>query len=374
VSEANGQLKQPSIMDVPGIRDAVRRSVLGRAKPSAISPPKSPAVEKTADDHEGIVTRRLSTYAPESVRWLWRNRFPLGKLSIVQGDPGKGKTWTVLYVVAQVTTGRRFCDSSPCSRADALFVTAEDGIADTIRPRVDLLKGDVNRVHVLEMVRTDGNETFLDLGLHLDLLDKWLDSHKQVQVMVLDPLAAFLGDIDSHRNNEVRAVLGRLGRMAEKHNVAVIGIQHLAKAMAKAIHRSIGSIAFVAAARAVWQVMPDADDDDRRLLLPVKMNLAKTGGLAFRLTDKGIHWETGSVEMSADDAEPQEGESPREEAREWIKAQLADGPVAAAEVKSRAQRDGIAKNTLERAKKELRVISTQTAEGWSWAMPESLHT
>jgi hypothetical protein len=188
--------------------------------------------------------------------------------------------------------------------------------------------------------------------------------------MALDPLAAFVGDIDTHRNNEVRAVLGRLSKLAEQHNVAVIGIQHLSKAMVKAIHRSIGSIAFVAAARAVWQVMQDADDDDRRLLLPVKMNLAKTRGLAFRLSSKGIEWETGAVNLTPDDAEREEGESPRDEARQWIMAQLKDGPVPAAEIKARAGRDGIAKNTLERAKKELRVVSTQTADGWSWAMPE----
>jgi hypothetical protein len=332
--------------------------------------PSSPAVEEKDDGQEGIVTRRLSTFKRESVRWLWSNRFPLGKLAIVQGDPDKGKTWLVLYVLACVTTGKRFCDGSPCHRAEALFVTAEDGIADTIRPRLDLLGGDAQRVHVFDIVRVNGRENFLDLGAHIDALDKWLQSHPNVRVMALDPLAAFVGDIDTHRNNEVRAVLGRLSKLAEQHNVAVIGIQHLSKAMVKAIHRSIGSIAFVAAARAVWQVMQDADDDDRRLLLPVKMNLAKTRGLAFRLSSKGIEWETGAVNLTPDDAEREEGESPRDEARQWIMAQLKDGPVPAAEIKARAGRDGIAKNTLERAKKELRVVSTQTADGWSWAMPE----
>jgi hypothetical protein len=161
------------------------------------------------------VTRRLSDVEPEEVVWLWEKRFAAGKLNIVHGDPGVGKTWLVLYVLARVTTGEPFCDGAPCEKGEVLFVTAEDGIADTIRPRLDLLGADVSKAHCLDLVRVDGREVALDLERHLGILEAWLDQHEAVRVVALDPLAAFLGKIDAHRNNEVRGVLGRLAKLAE---------------------------------------------------------------------------------------------------------------------------------------------------------------
>jgi len=307
---------------------------------------------------------------PEKVTWLWNKRFAAGKLNIVHGDPGVGKTWAVLDILSHVTTGRPFCDGAPCEAGEVMFVTAEDGIADTIRPRLDLLGADVSRAHCLDLVRVDGREVALDLDKHMCALGTWLKSHPNVKAVGIDPLAAFLGKIDSHRNSEVRGVLGRLAKLAENRGVAILAIDHKAKAAGKAIYAGIGSIAFTAAPRAVWTVTADPDDPGRRLFLPVKMNLAQVEGLAFRLTDQGLAWEDGAVTVSADEVAADTGETPRAEAKEWIRDMLRDGPCPAEVIEKQATKDHICMRTLKYAKKELGVKSIRRDGVWSWAYPE----
>jgi len=320
-----------------------------------------------------LVTRLLSDVEPEEIVWLWKRRFAAGKLSIVHGNPGVGKTWVALYILARVTRGRRFCDGAACKAGDALFVTAEDGIGDTIRPRLDLLGADTSRAHVLDLVRINGREVALDLDRHLGALDVWLREHPRVRVVAIDPLAAFLGRIDAHRNAEVRGLLGRVAALAEKRGVAVLAIDHLAKAPGLAVHRGIGSVAFTAAPRAVWQVLEDPDDPGRRLMLPVKMNLARVDGLAFRLTDEGLVWEDGRVTLSADEAAAAEaGDTPRNEAKAWLRDVLKRGPCPAKDIERQAKQDGICMRTLRYAKKEMGVISERRNGMWSWSFPKKV--
>jgi len=302
---------------------------------------------------------------------VWNKRFPLAKQTAIYGDPGGGKTTLVLDVQAHVTTGKPFCDGALCARGEVLFATAEDGIADTIRPRMEKLGADLTRVHVLDMVRANGKETGFDLSTHLDPLDRWLAHRPGVRVVGLDPLAAFLGDVDAHRNNEVRELLGALAKLAEERRVALIAIDHLNKAQGKAMHRGIGSIAFTAAPRAVWQVVADPDDEGRSLFLPVKMNLARVDGLAFRLKDGGLIWEPNPVKLRPDDISPEAaGGSPRDEAKAWLRDVLKKGPRAAQEIENRAKDDGICLRTLKSAKKEMGVASERHNDKWSWVLPK----
>lgn len=322
---------------------------------------------------EGLHTRRLSTIKPEPVRWFWKGKFPQGKFCILQGDPGTNKTTMLLDCLARLSRGLPFGDGAPCLPGEALFVTSEDGLADTIRPRCDKLGADVRRIHVLDLVRIGGADAHLNIDQHLNFVEAFLEQYPLVRVIVLDPLEAYLGDINTWKSNEVRGVMGRVARLAESRNVTVIGIAHLTKEFKKAVHRSLNSIAFVAAARAVWQVVIDPEDDDRRLLLPVKVNLCKARGQAFRITDGcGIEWQTGEVADKVDEIEqPGQEATPRAEAKDWIRAQLADGPVPSKVIEAKAKEDGIAKNTLMRAKKELAVVSSQENGEWSWSMPDT---
>jgi len=320
-----------------------------------------------------LVAKPYADIQPEPVQWLWPERIALGKLSLLVGQPGLGKTFLACDLAARVSRGTAFPDSSLPPAGEAAIVTAEDGAADTLRPRLDAAGADVGRVQHIEHIRADdGKEMFLSLSDHLPQVDDWLAIHPEAKLLVVDPISAFLGDVDSHRNAEVRSVLGPVAKLAEKHNVAIVGVTHLSKKDAKAINRVIGSIAFVAAARAAWLVAPDPDDEsgERRLFLQVKNNLGKASGLAFAITDGRVVWEEGPVLVSADEIEDDGEGSPRAEAKAWLQELLTDGPVPAASVWKRAKADGIAERTLKRAKKEQGIISDKQGEHWAWRLPE----
>ena len=174
------------------------------------------------------------------------------------------------------------------------FLQAEDGIREY----------DVTGVQTcaLPICSNDGKPRYLSLASHLPVIEEWLKAHPEVRLFVVDPISAFMGDGDSHKNAEVRAVLGPLADLAERHRLAVLGITHLTKGQAKAINRIIGSIAFVAAARAAWLIGEDPDTPERRLFLPVKNNLGKAGGLAYRLVGEDqatrIEWDPVASEKS----------------------------------------------------------------------------
>jgi hypothetical protein len=346
---------------------------------SMVKPVPAEWLEPSSEEkeHKGVlVTRCLADVEPEPVEFTWEKRILRGKLNIIHGDPGVGKTYMVLDILARVTTGRPFCDGAQCEAGDVLFATAEDAIADTIRPRLDKLGADVRRAEILELVRIAGREVSLDLDQHLGAIDDWLRIHPGVRVVALDPLAAFVGTKrDSYRNNEVRAVLGRVAAMAERRKVAIIGIDHLSKGQGKAMYRGIGSIAFTAAPRAVWQVRKDPDDPGRSLFLPMKMNLAKVDGLAFRIVDDGgmgkFVWEKGAVTLTPDDVEAKSGGTSRAEAKDWLRAMLHQtGRCLAKEIEQKARGDGICLATLKYAKKEMGVVSYKDGAGaWYWSYP-----
>ena len=339
----------------------VRRTVLALAEKHA---------KGTAMQPGQVVAVRYDTIAPEDVIWLWLYRIAIGKLTVISGNPGVGKSYLTLDIAARVSSGRAFPDGAPCEAGTVVIVSCEDGPGDTIRPRLDLLGADVSRVIHFEGVRENDKVQLLQLDRHIPALDEFLERNETISTVIVDPLAGFLGETDSHKNAEVRSVLGPLARLAEKHQVAVVGINHLTKREGKAIFRSLGSMGIIAAARAAWAVTFDPDDPDRRLFLPVKNNLAESTGLAYRITDGVVTWEEAPVLVAVDDLD-EESDTPRDEAKAWLSQMLANGPVMARDIFKRAKVDGVAERTLRRAKKELRVKSEQYQEGWCWMPPQS---
>jgi hypothetical protein len=339
------------------------------------------------------------------VEWLWPQRVPLGKLTILSGDPDLGKTWVMLDIIARVTTGRPFPDAAnPFGRKDGtqmgagfprrnvLWASAEDDDEDTIKPRLQKLGADASRVESLAFVLGEEfdhkkkefveTEQTLDLERHLDYLDKWLTGHPLVALVVLDPLAAFVGKIDTHRNSDVRRLLTPLAKLAAKHRVAIVGINHLHKGEGdNALYRGMGSMGFVAAARSSWLVTRDPNEPkDRRLFTKVKGNNAseEVGGLAFRIGPPfgGISWEEGSIEMTADEALRASSSSrapARTAAKQWLLELLKNGPMPAKEIWELADADGMCRKTVKTAKKELGIGSKR--EGGAngkvyWSLPK----
>jgi putative DNA primase/helicase len=347
------------------------------------------ATARTPNPQAGAVLRCFRDIAPKPLLWLWPGRIPLGKLTLLIGDPGLGKSLLTTDVASHVTRGTSFSDGAACELGSVIFLSAEDDAADTIRPRLDAAGADVSRVHMLEAVRvplTDGSLTEKPFNLETDsaILEGTLREHPDVRLIVIDPISAYLGGVDSHSNTEVRGILAPLVAIAARFGVAVLCITHLRKSAGAAIYRAISSIAFAAAARAVWAVAADPEDGERRLLLAVKQNLSPSaGGLAFRIETQNkvprLAWEPDAVALVANDVlgniDMQQDQSERREAKEWLKDFLADGPVAVKKIQWEAKAAGLSWITVRRAKEALSVVASKSAfaGGWEWRLEDAQH-
>ena len=329
------------------------------------------------------VLTRLSTVEAEPVEWLWRNRIARGKLTLIVGDVSAGKTYLDLDIAARITTGAAWPDGDVGpGRGRVILLTSEDGIADTLRPRLDQQGGDPDRIDVLRAVQRDDDETPFTLESDLSALDVALTETGALAVIV-DPLSAYLGAADSYKDAEIRGLLTPLAALAERHRVALIGNLHLTKAQQRRIlHRVQASVAFVAQARTVLAVGEDPEMPGRRLVAPVKNNLgALAAVLAFRISDAGLVWEPGTIEGTADRLFAQDESATRSEQRErdqaatFLRELLSERPIASKQVQADAKGNGIAQRTLWRAKADLGVIAerTRTTEGntgpWYWRLP-----
>lgn len=256
----------------------------------------------------------VSDVQAEPIRWLWRGKLALGKVSLLAGDPGLGKSLVSLAVAAAVTRGAPWpVNGTRAPEGEVVLLSAEDDVADTIRPRLEAAGADVGRVHVLTMVRDldpDGRPFSRGFSLRRDLklLDASLAERPSVRLVAVDPISAYLGDIDSHNNADVRGLLAPLAELAARHRVAVLCVSHLNKGGGPAMYRTNGSLAFVAAARAAFMVTRDQADPARRLMLPLKNNLAPdVDGLAYSVQTAEneapvVVWEPEAVTVTAEEA------------------------------------------------------------------------
>lgn len=332
---------------------------------------------------------KASSVEPKSVQWLWRDRLALGKLCVIAGVPNLGKSQLTIQMAAVVSTGRDWPDGAPSKPGDVLMISAEDSLDDTIRPRLDAAGADANRVHVLSGVEQGGLLSgFVLTPQDVALLDKELTERPEVRLVVIDPITAYLGALDSHKVGDVRGALQPLADLAEKHRVAVIAVTHLNKGNGTdPMSRVIGSGAFIAAPRTAFLVIEDRAEPDRRLFLELKNNIGRAAGLAFRIesvtlpngieTSRAVFY-PDTVPTTASEAMEGAGSGPNaiEEACDFLRAELADGPRPVRKVEAEAESAGIHKRTLERAKRKLGIISQKTAAngGWTWRLPPGTAT
>lgn len=326
----------------------------------------------------------------EKVRWLWPGRIPQAKLTTLDGDPGLGKSSIVLDIAARVSTASPLPDgtSSEWPR-DIVLLSAEDGIGDTIRPRLEAAGADLNRVHVMRGVRDAEGEDIRPPVLPHDLaLLRSLILETEAALVVVDPIMAYLdGKVDSHRDQDVRRALHLLTAMAEETDASVLIVRHLTKGTAggNPLYRGGGSIGIIGAARSGMVVAADPEDDTRRILAMTKSNLAVLApALAYRLVPDELRdvaqvkWEgrtshTASQILSTGD---DDHSGAMGDAIEFLKDLLADGAVAAKEALRQARDAGVAERTLRRAQKALKVQSSKVGgpesgdQKWVWSLPE----
>lgn len=340
---------------------------------------ESPRATGKKDEPEAIepVLVRMGTVKPQEVSWLWYPYIPLGKLTVLEGDPSVGKTYTALQLVAIVTRGDPFpgLDGIPRGHSEpgtAIYLTGEDGLADTLRPRLDAAGADVDRVYALTGAIIAGKESGVTLS-DLAVFNK-VFSEIRPKLVVIDPLQAYLGaDVDLHRANEVRPILAGLSKLAEAHGAAILLIRHLGKGQqAHAIYRGLGSIDIAAAARSILLAGKDPGDEANRVLAHVKSSLAPAGpSLCYSLGPNGFLW--GGISQVTPEqllAPPRDEEEKDRlaEAVEFLKEELADGPQPSSEIFKAAKKAGIAIPTLRRAQKKIGIAARKTGEGWIWSM------
>jgi putative DNA primase/helicase len=307
--------------------------------------------------------QRVSELTPEAYAWLWPGRLALGKLTMLDGDPGLGKSLLALDLCARLSTGRPMPDGSAGpGPANALVLEAEDGQKDTVRPRLEALGADLERVFVVrrgdlgELPRLPGQLAALDAAL----------AEREVRLLVLDPVVAFLEPgVLTSQDPSVRRALLPLVQLAERRRCAVQLVRHLNKqANKRALYRGGGSIGLLGACRSGWLVAADPQAPGRRVLAQVKNNLAPPQpSLAFEVRPRAgappeLVW-LGESPRTADElvgaAVGAAAESPRDRARAFLEAFLQGGPRPTTEIWEAAVREKLSKRTLQRAREDLSI-------------------
>ena len=316
---------------------------------------------------------KMADVQPESTEWLWEGRIPRGCLTVLDGDPGLGKSTLVCELAACLTRQRPLPGQPQPVRADVLIVNAEDSIGATIRTRLIAAGADMD--HVWAVPRPD-----LELPDDLPEIER-IACSCSVGLIVLDPLMAYLSErTNSFKDQHVRRTLAPLHHMAERLGVAVLVVRHLNKATGgPALYRGGGSIGIIGAARSGLLLARDPDDPDQRILTTTKSNLArKPRAVRFRLISAEqaarIEW-IGECDYEADHLlgppESEESRSAIDDAVEFLRQELADGPLLQSEVAERAGKVDIKPRTLNRAKKRIGVHCwKENGKGgrWHWEL------
>lgn len=331
----------------------------------------------------------METVEVEQIEWLLYPFIPFGKVTIIQGGPGEGKTTMVLQIIAKLTRGEPILlkqqspkeaqqdseenlkqevlsQDNPMQPVNVIYQTAEDGLGDTIKPRLIAAGADCSRVLVID--DREQPLTMLDVRLEEAIMQT------KARIVVLDPIQGFLGtDVDMHRANEIRPLMKRVAVLAEKYHCAIILIGHMNKnSNGKSSYRGLGSIDFQAAARSVLIVGRLKNEPETRVMCHVKSSLAPEGkSVAFRLDkETGFQW-IGEYDISADDLLSGDARGQKSRiAKEFLLDILADGGMAQKKIEEEASKQGIKKKTLRNAKQELEIDSVKRGNQWFWILSE----
>lgn len=312
----------------------------------------------------------------KEVEWLWYPYIPYGKITIIEGDPGEGKTTLVLKLAAALSRGLPLpCDDDKeYEPIHIIYQTAEDGIEDTIKPRLEKAGADCSMIRVID-------ETDKELSMTDDRLEQAIIETK-ARLIILDPIQAYIGaTVDMHRANEIRPVLKHLGIIAEKHNCAIILIGHMNKASgSKSTYRGLGSIDIQATARSVLLVARLRDKANIRIMAHDKSSLAPAGdAIGFEMTEDNGMVCIGPYDITIDEllsGNEGRGKKKLDIAENFIKEYFGSNKVIPSnEIMMEAAKRSIKRNTLLSAKKKLGITSDkEKAEDgtiyWTWVMPE----
>jgi len=312
----------------------------------------------------------MSAVKPEKVSFLWNPYIPLGKITLLDGDPGLGKSFITLAIATSVSRGVGLPGEQTCEPGRVLLMNAEDGLGDTIRPRLDRMEADCSRIFAIPDRLVLDPKGLADLE---NIFDLYLP-----RLVVIDPLFAYTGaKMDIHRANETREFMDKLSRLAAEYHCAIIGVRHLTKGgRDKSIYRGVGSIDISAACRSVLLAGADAQDRDKRALVQIKNNLAPFGeGIGYEIRDGVFAW-TGKSDLTADrilaSDQSVKNSSRFDDAVEFLRNVLRTGPMSSNDIMTRAREAGLSERTIWRAKQELGIVAHKIGlDHWVWELSES---
>jgi len=333
---------------------------------------------------------RTSEIQPKPVEWLWPERIARGKITLVCGNPGLGKSFLTCDIAARVSKGKAWPDGAEGCSGSVLMLSAEDDPADTIVPRLISADADRTKIEILKSIQVQfdavktPDEKFFNLADDIPVLRDELAERPDCKLVCIDPLSAYLAGTDTHKNSDVRSVLAPLAQLASEHNIAVVCIDHLNKRnQTSAAYRVAGSIAFSATARCVHFIVRDEHDPETRLMLPMKNNLVSdVSGLSFKLHTYAegsipcLSWSQEPVNVSLDDvlekqSSGRKGEFKTDKAVEWLRSELKNGKRPSKELLADGREHGFTERPMRNAAKRLNIEPAKDDFNgiWYWELP-----
>jgi len=310
----------------------------------------------------------FSSVKQRKIDWLWYPYIPFGKLTILQGDPGEGKSTFILAIAALLTRGKAMPDGYPIDKCqNVIYQTAEDDIADTVKPRLVAAKADCNRVAYI--VDEEATLNFDDPRIEECIIQT------NAKLLILDPLQAYLvQDTDMYSAGRMRQQLKKIADLAAKHNCAVVIVGHMNKTSGeKNLYRGLGSIDITAIARSVLMISRDKTDSAIRYMSPIKSSLAPEGSsVAFRLDKKrGIKWLENYEPLNDDTQDYILDRSKQGFAERIIYEMLEESDVRSKDILKKLKVMGISERTSNAAKRCLGITSYRKDGVWYWHLEEA---
>jgi energy-coupling factor transporter ATP-binding protein EcfA2 len=383
-------------------RDIEDVRLIARGWNSGLSDPLSPteidatvrdcfrryAAQKSDGNHErppALQLRRASDIERQPISWLWRDWLAKGKLHVLAGPPGSGKTTVALSLAAILSRGGMWPDGTQAEVGNVLMWSGEDAPEDTLAPRLVAAGADLDRIYFIGDVGSKGARRAFDPATDMALLEAEAIRIGNIALLIVDPIVnAVTGD--SHKNTEVRSALQPLVDLGASLNAAVLGISHFSKGSQgrQPTERVTGSLAFGALARVVLVAVKNEGADGTRTLARSKSNIGPdSGGFTYELEQvdcdginaSRVRWGehvTGSALQLLNEAEAANTRS--DDTRLWLEERLANGPVEVAVLKAETKGSGMSWRTLERVKKELHAVAVRVSAGnegkgsWFWQL------
>jgi putative DNA primase/helicase len=356
-------------------------------------PPRKPQTQPT----RSAVLVKADTIKPQSISWAWKGRLAFGKLAMVAGDPGLGKSTILFEIAALHSVGGEFpCGEGRAQKCEVIILTAEDGLRDTAIPRLIAADADLSKIHFLTGTKAEDEdgEALFNLATDIAALRAVLKQNPNIRILIIDPLTAYLGATKAKENAEVRRTLAPLVRLIEDFDVCALANNHLNKGAGKALYRILDSIAFVAVGRIVHLVIQDADNKDNRKFICDKTNIgSKPLGLTYivqkhwipgeqgeEIETSRICWGTQHIDETADEALGEHSDpTATDDAIEFLKTVLAKGAMAVTTIEAEARAAGLLgedqrlsqSRPFRSARKALKITTHKAGltEGWTWTMP-----